>query len=168
MLGERRRPGEKLFEGWRVFLILKLLRLVTGIEIILKLTSEIDLFKSVSRSLRCKLLTCFQARSLRIRVGSKLRFSLWQKSCFRFTLTSPIRRRRAQIGRCGFYRGRRKILQLATTGHVIEYLLGHLLRFFLRGDFFEYGILVQWLLDQVGQLESSHLQHLDPLPQLRR
>ena len=51
---------------------------------------------------------------------------------------------------------------------MVEDLLGHLLRFFLRGDFFEDGILVQLLLDQIGQLQRSHLQHLDPLPQLRR
>src|SRR2546427_2799122 len=62
MLGERRWLSEKLFEGGRIFLILKLLRLVTGIEVILKLTSEIDFLERVARILGCKLLACFQAR----------------------------------------------------------------------------------------------------------
>jgi hypothetical protein len=51
---------------------------------------------------------------------------------------------------------------------VIEYLLRNLLHLFLRWDFFEYRIFQQLLLNEIGQLERSHLQHLDPLAQLRR
>ena len=52
MFGERRRFGQKLFEGRRVFLVLKLLRLVSGIEVVLKLAAEIDFLKSIARSVR--------------------------------------------------------------------------------------------------------------------
>ena len=167
MLVQRRRLSEKLFEGRCVFLVLKFLSLVTGIEVILKLAAEINFFESVARSFRGKFLTCFQARSLGVGVGGELGFTVRQKP-FGFALTRTVGRRCAELRRRGFDIERRKILDLTTTGHVVEDLLGHLLRFFLRGDFFEDGILVKLLLDQVGQLERSHLQHLDPLPQLRR
>ena len=49
MVGKRRRPGQKLFEGRRIFLVFDLLCLVTGIEIVLKLPAKIDLFKSIAR-----------------------------------------------------------------------------------------------------------------------
>ena len=48
MIGERRRPGQKLFKGWRVFFVLNLLSLVTRIEIILKLAAEVDLLKWIA------------------------------------------------------------------------------------------------------------------------
>jgi len=51
---------------------------------------------------------------------------------------------------------------------VIENLVSQFASFFLGRHLFEHRILVQLLLDQVGQLERSHLQHLDPLTQLRR
>ena len=39
---------QKLFEGGSVFFVLDLLRFVAGIEVILKLTSEVDLFKRIA------------------------------------------------------------------------------------------------------------------------
>ena len=60
------------------------------------------------------------------------------------------------------------MIQVTAAGHVIENFFRQLLRLFLGGDFLEDRILVQLLLDQISQLERSHLQHLDPLPQLRR
>ena len=51
---------------------------------------------------------------------------------------------------------------------MIQNFLGQLARLFLGRDLFEHRIFSQLLLNQVGELKRSHLQHLDPLPQLRR
>ncbi len=51
---------------------------------------------------------------------------------------------------------------------MIEDLLSDLLHLLLRRHFFEYRVLQQLLLNEIAQLERSHLQHLDALAQLRR
>src|SRR6185503_596306 len=51
MFRERWWARQKLFEGGSVFLVFDLLRLVTRIEIVLKLASEIDLFEGIALSL---------------------------------------------------------------------------------------------------------------------
>src|ERR1041385_8612576 len=48
MFGERWWTRQKLFEGGSVFLVFDLLCFVTGIEIVLKLAPEIDLFESIA------------------------------------------------------------------------------------------------------------------------
>ena len=61
------------------------------------------------------------------------------------------------------------ILEAAASDcQMIENLFSHLAGFFLRGYFFEHGIFQQLLLNEIGELERSHLQHLDALAQLRR
>src|SRR5256885_10207986 len=50
VLAQRRRPGQKLFKGRRVFFVFKLLRLVARIEVILKLASKIHFFKRDRKS----------------------------------------------------------------------------------------------------------------------
>ena len=51
---------------------------------------------------------------------------------------------------------------------MIENLLGQLLSLFLSRHFFQHRVLEHLLLNEISQLERSHLQHLDALPQLRR
>jgi hypothetical protein len=51
---------------------------------------------------------------------------------------------------------------------MIEDLLGNFLDLFLRRHFFEYRIFQQLLLNEIAQLERSHLQHLNALAQLGR
>ena len=51
---------------------------------------------------------------------------------------------------------------------MIEDLFSNLLHFFLARHFFEHRVLQQLLLNEIGQLERRHLQHLDALPQLWR
>ena len=51
---------------------------------------------------------------------------------------------------------------------MIENFLSNLLHFFLCRHFFEHRILQQLLLNEIGQFERGHLQHLDALPQLWR
>ena len=84
---ERWRLGQNLFEGRRVFLVLKLLRLVSRIEIVLKLTTEIDFFEGGARRFRCKFVTGFQARSFSVGINRKLCFAFWSERAFRFNLT---------------------------------------------------------------------------------
>ncbi len=51
---------------------------------------------------------------------------------------------------------------------MIQNLFSELLHLFLGRHFFENRVLQQLLLNEIGQFERSHLQHLDPLAQLRR
>jgi hypothetical protein len=54
------------------------------------------------------------------------------------------------------------------AGKVVENLFRELTNLFLRGNLFKDRVLEDLLLNEIGQLQSSHLQHLDALPQLRR
>ena len=51
MVSKGRCSGEELFEGGSVFLIFEFLGLISRIEIVLKLATEIYFFKSVPRGL---------------------------------------------------------------------------------------------------------------------
>jgi len=51
---------------------------------------------------------------------------------------------------------------------VIENLFRELTNLFLRNNLFKHWILKNLLLNEISQFESSHLQHLDALAQLRR
>src|SRR5437870_11536397 len=50
MFGKRRAPCQKLFESWGVFFVLELLRFVSRIKIVLKLTAKVHFFKSIAGS----------------------------------------------------------------------------------------------------------------------
>jgi hypothetical protein len=54
------------------------------------------------------------------------------------------------------------------TGEVIENLFRKFSDLFLSYYFLKHRVLENLLLNQIGKLERSHLQHLDALPQLRR
>ena len=71
VLAQRRRPGKKLFEGGRVFLVLELLCLVTRVEVILKLPSKIHFFKWVARRFRRKFLAGFYAGSFGVGIPTR-------------------------------------------------------------------------------------------------
>ena len=51
---------------------------------------------------------------------------------------------------------------------MIQNLLCEFLDLFLTRHFFQHRIFQQLLLDQIGQFERGHLQHLDSLAQLWR
>src|ERR1043166_5856516 len=51
VIGERRRPRQKLFEGWGVSLVFYFLSFIARVEVVLKLPAKIDLFKRIARSL---------------------------------------------------------------------------------------------------------------------
>ncbi len=51
---------------------------------------------------------------------------------------------------------------------MIQDLLGQFARLFLGRNLFEHGIFSELLLNQVSELDRSHLQHLDALTQLWR
>ncbi len=53
-------------------------------------------------------------------------------------------------------------------GRLIENTFADLMHFIARLDFLKHWILDHLLLDQVVELERSHLEHFDALPQLRR
>ena len=100
--------------------------------------------------------------------ASGLSFSLGREERSAVGLTATIRRGFADFRRRCFDRRSRQILKIAAARHVIENLLGQFPGFFLRGNFLEHWIFVQLLLNEISKLERIHLQHLDPLPQLRR
>ena len=167
MISQRRRPGEKLFEGGRVFFVLKFLRLVTGIEVVLELSAKIHFFKRIARGIRCGVFARFQSPSFSIAAGGDFTFRFRHELNFSFGIGS-IRGRCARLRRCRFHCLPGQTIQITTAGHVVENLFGQLLRLFLGRNFLEHRIFVQLLLDQIRQLERSHLQHLDPLSQLGR
>src|ERR1700730_2066929 len=49
MIGKRWGPGQKLFEGGRILFVFDLLRLITRVEVILKLSPKINFLKSIAR-----------------------------------------------------------------------------------------------------------------------
>lgn len=51
---------------------------------------------------------------------------------------------------------------------LVEDVVGDLLHLIAGLNLFQYRIGDHLLLDQFSQLDGRHLQHLDPLPQLRR
>src|SRR5712664_4533341 len=61
VLSQRRRPRQELFESRRVFFVFEFLRFITGIEIVLKLATKVDLFKRITRVFRSEFLTGFYA-----------------------------------------------------------------------------------------------------------
>ena len=167
-------PGQKLFEGRRVFLVFVFLSFVSGIKVVLKFAAKIDLFKSIARSIIAyRIITNGFPASFsrgrafkRIAVRLKLAFRIGRNRSIQFS--GAIRRRRAQLR---FHRLAGRFVKTAAivrAGQMIENLFRQLARFFLRRDFFEHRIFQQLLLNQLTQLERSHLQHLDALPQLGR
>ena len=50
MIGERWRPGQKLFESRRVFFVLDFLSFVSRVEVILKLPAKINFLKRIARA----------------------------------------------------------------------------------------------------------------------
>jgi hypothetical protein len=55
-----------------------------------------------------------------------------------------------------------------SARELVDDVLFDLALLFLRDHLFEHRIFEQLLLDQFAQFDGRHLQHLDPLAQLRR
>ncbi len=162
MVRKRRRPGQKLFKGWRVFFVFDFLSLVAGVEVVLKLTAKINLLKSIARRVFTHDIVADgvfteigRGEFVRVTAIDALSFSVDGRQAFQFTgtigrRTTEFRRTRLQVR---LIRRRARI----STGEMVENFLGQLTNLFLRRYFFQHRILEQSApeSDQSARASSS-------------
>ena len=136
MFGERRGAGEELLEGRRVLLVLELLRLVAGVEVVLKLTTEVNLLEGVAGLLRTFMLIAELVNVCRLVALES--FRRWRR-LDRLRLARAVGR--GEVAVEGFGRGGLDLRRVVgPAGELVEYLFLYLALLVLRLHLFEDGV----------------------------